>query len=154
MTHDGQELTHMKDLPAAINRNKGIPFATPTRTLRMDIYATITAVQRNPSNSWTITTLADLAHLSRSAFHRAFMREVGLTPMAWLCDVRVNEMARLLAETNDSVRVIARKVGWKRRAHASRQFKARTGMTPSQYRVATGNAGGKTCPLCGKALSG
>ncbi|WP_353935861.1 helix-turn-helix transcriptional regulator [uncultured Corynebacterium sp.] len=61
---------------------------------------------------WTVTILANLVCLSPSAFYRTFSRHVGMTPMAWLTDARVGEMARLLRETNEPLHVVARRVGW------------------------------------------
>lgn len=97
--------------------------------------------------------LAAMVSLSPSALHRAFTQDVGMSPFTWLGRVRTAEMARLLPETDGSVETIGRQVGWKNRGHATRQFKARIGMTPSQYRVAVRRTRETVCRLCGETLS-
>lgn len=106
-------------------------------------------MRQDLTRQWTISELARLAHLSPSALYRAFVREVGKTPIAWLGQARVVKMAHLLRESTDTTETIARKVGWRNRSHASRQFKAHTGMTPSQYRVASPPKSATICVLCG-----
>lgn len=122
------------------------------RATRAEVRTVLVGIHSDPSRGWTVSELAELACLSPSALYRAFVRDVGLTPMAWLGHIRVAEVARLLWETGDSVQVIARLVGWENRGHATRQFKMRMGMTPSQYRSARNHASGRTCLLCGREL--
>ncbi len=122
------------------------------RRARPEIEAVLTAMSNDPSQPWSIAQLTEMLCLSPSALHRAFANDVGTTPIAWLSQIRVAKMARLLQETNDSIVAIGRRAGWKNRAHASRQFKARTGITPSEYRKKYDRAGGHICLLCGQPL--
>ncbi|WP_369126457.1 helix-turn-helix domain-containing protein [Corynebacterium heidelbergense] len=77
-----------------------------------------------------------MGSLSPSALHRAFTRDIGMSPFTWLGRVRTAEMARPLREPDGSVEAIGRQVGRENRGHATRQFKARIELTPSQCRVA------------------
>ncbi|WP_081582832.1 helix-turn-helix domain-containing protein [Corynebacterium timonense] len=91
-------------------------------------------MRRDPSRRWRISELAAMVSLSPSALHRAFTQDVGMSPFTWLGRARTAEMARLLRESDGSVETIGRQVGWKNRGHATRQFKATVGMSPSNYR--------------------
>lgn len=124
-----------------------------SRTARREVSRIISAIRRDPSRRWRISELAAMVSLSPSALHRAFTRDVGMSPFTWLGRVRTAEMARLLREADGSMEAIGRQVGWKNRGHATRQFKARIGMTPSQYRVAVRRTRETVCRLCGETLS-
>lgn len=83
---------------------------------------------------WTLNSLADEVHLSRSQLVRAFDATVGMSPMAYLRRMRVTRMARLLATTDLSIAEATREVGWKNQFHASRCFHARYGISPTEFR--------------------
>lgn len=77
--------------------------------------------------------LAALAGLSRFHFARQFRRATGLSPHAYLLEVRVLEAARLLA-TGADVGDVAAAVGFGSRAHLSRQLASRLSITPGALR--------------------
>lgn len=52
---------------------------------------------------WTLTTLAEEVHLSRSQLVRAFYATVGASPMVYLRQMRLRQMARLLTSTDLSI---------------------------------------------------
>ena len=79
--------------------------------------------------------LARLAGLSRSHFIRAFRRETGLTPHAYLLDRRVRAASRLL-ERGVPPGEVAVACGLFDQSHLNRVFKARMGVTPGAYRAA------------------
>lgn len=61
---------------------------------------------------WTLDSLASEVHLSRSQLVRVFDAAVGISPMAYLRQMRTQQMARLLASTDLSIPAAARSVGW------------------------------------------
>jgi AraC family transcriptional regulator len=71
---------------------------------------------------WTLTALAEEVHLSRSQLVRAFDATIGLSPMAYLRRIRVEQMARLLSTTELTIAEAARSVGWVDANYASRCF--------------------------------
>ncbi len=83
---------------------------------------------------WTLTSLADELHLSRSQLVRAFDAPVGMSPMAYLRRTRVERMTRLLLSTDLSIADVARAVGWSDADYASRCFHAHYGISPSEFR--------------------
>nr|WP_245349151.1 helix-turn-helix domain-containing protein [Brachybacterium fresconis] len=86
------------------------------------------------AESWTLKNLAGMVHLSTKQLSRMFVDAYGKTPLAYLTMRRVEEMARLLRETNLTIEQAGRKVGWHSRNRASEAFRQATGMTPSRYR--------------------
>jgi transcriptional regulator GlxA family with amidase domain len=83
---------------------------------------------------WTLDALAEQAHLSRSQLVRSFDATVRMSPMAYLRQMRVERMARLLASTDMSIAEAARSVGWKNQFHASQCFHAAYGVSPTEFR--------------------
>jgi len=81
----------------------------------------------------TLDRLADAAGLSRYYFLRAFRREVGVTPHAYLTGRRIAAAKRLLAGA-EPLSAVALACGFYDQSHFSRSFKGCTGVTPGQYR--------------------
>ncbi|WJH42366.1 AraC family transcriptional regulator [Aliirhizobium terrae] len=78
--------------------------------------------------------LAAVAGLSRAHLIRAFGREFHITPHSFLTDIRIREARRSLREGRQPA-TIAFECGFADQAHFTRHFKARTGLTPGQYRA-------------------
>jgi transcriptional regulator GlxA family with amidase domain len=82
----------------------------------------------------TLRSLAKKAHRSRSRLVRAFDATIGMSPMAFLRQMRVERMAGLLATTDLSIAEAARTVGWTDPLYASRCLHAAYGLSPIEYR--------------------
>jgi AraC-like DNA-binding protein len=82
-----------------------------------------------------LADLARVADLSRSHLIRAFRREVGLTPHAYLIDRRFRAASRLL-ERGGAPGDVAIQCGFFDQSHLNRVFKARMGVTPGAFRAA------------------
>lgn len=83
-------------------------------------------------------SLADLARLTGLPRHhliRAFRRETGLTPHAYLVDVRVRR-ARERLRRGEMPGDVAAATGFCDQPHLTRAFKARFGVTPGAFRAA------------------
>lgn len=83
-----------------------------------------------------VADLARVAHLSPSRFHALFREAFGWAPMEYLKLLRLGEARRLLAATDARVYDIAERTGFNSPFHLAREFKARFGRTPTQYRRA------------------
>ncbi len=83
-----------------------------------------------------LPTLAGVAGVSRFHLIRAFRKDTGLTPHAWLADRRVRAARDLLASgrTPDEA---AADCGFADQSHLTRAFKARVGVTPGRFRSAS-----------------
>lgn len=92
------------------------------------------AIESAIAEPWTLEHLASMVHLSTKQLSRIFTRAYGKTPRALLTMLRVEELARLLRETDLTIEQAGRQVGWHSRNRATQAFKQATGMTPSAYR--------------------
>lgn len=81
----------------------------------------------------TLDGLAGVAGLSRYHFLRAFRRDVGVTPHAYLTSRRIAAAKGLLAGAAP-LSEVALACGFYDQSHFSRAFKGCTGVTPGQYR--------------------
>jgi AraC-like DNA-binding protein len=94
----------------------------------------IGALERDYSRTWTLPDLLKIAHMSRSHFMRVFRRATGQPPIEYLVRLRLQKAMELLAQTDLAITTIAMEVGFNDSNYFSRQFKAATGTSPSQYR--------------------
>ena len=104
----------------------------PTRAEADMVRAALSGAIANP---WTLDDLSEMVHLSTKQVARVFADAYGKTPLAYLTMLRVEEMARLLRETDLTIEQAGRKVGWQSRNRASEAFRQATGLTPSRYRI-------------------
>lgn len=84
----------------------------------------------------TLSHLADVLHLSPYHLQRTFKRLTGVTPAAYIQQIRIREAMKLLASTHLPVTDIAGQVGYTNAAHFTTRFQNVTGLTPTQYRGA------------------
>lgn len=111
------------------------PALCPARGIvRGHVVAAVGALRKRIAEPWTLDALADEVHLSRSQLVRSFDAATGMSPMAYLRQMRVGRMARLLATTDLSVAEAARSVGWSNQFHASQVFHVAFGVSPTEYR--------------------
>jgi transcriptional regulator GlxA family with amidase domain len=72
--------------------------------------------------------------LAERTFKRRFLKATGLTPIAYVQRMRIEDAKRRLERTDASVEEIGWKVGYEDGAFFRRLFKRTTGMTPGAYR--------------------
>lgn len=87
-----------------------------------------------PDHPWTVDTLASEVGLSRSALHERFATYLGLAPMQYLANWRIQVASRLLRETNQKVATVALQVGYESEAAFSRAFSRLVGVSPAARR--------------------
>jgi len=92
-----------------------------------------------PSRDWTVEALAREAALSRSALHERFSQVIGMAPMQYLANWRMQVAAGLLRGTSAGVAAIALEVGYESEAAFSRAFRRQVGMPPAAWRRADGD---------------
>jgi transcriptional regulator GlxA family with amidase domain len=83
----------------------------------------------------SVPALAERAHMSERNFARAFRRELGMTPGAYVETARV-EAARMALESSDThVEIVARRNGFGTVETMRRAFHRRLGVAPADYRA-------------------
>src|SRR5579875_621903 len=101
--------------------------------VRGHVAVAINTLSTRLAENWTLSSLAEEVHLSRSQVVRAFAATVGTSPMAHLRQMRVERMARLFL-TDLSVAEVSHAVGWSDANYGSRCFRAHYGISATQYR--------------------
>ena len=103
-----------------------------------DLGGAVEAMLRAPERRHTVDSLAELASMSRSAFAARFREAFGRPPLAFLQEVRMRCAAELLTQSREArVETVARQVGFASRGRFSEAFKARYGMSPTEFRGAS-----------------
>lgn len=91
---------------------------------------TLAAVHQDPARAWTLESLAAEAALSRSAFAARFQRLVGVPPMGYLAQWRMELASARLQEGGEGIASLAAELGYQSEAAFNRAFKRHTGNTP------------------------
>lgn len=88
----------------------------------------------SPMSNFTVQTLADEIHLSKSYFHRLYKEYFHTQPISDLILAKIEYAKQLLATTYHSVSDIATLLGYPSDAQFIKQFKKISGITPGKYR--------------------
>ena len=110
-------------------------FEQPERLVPRRIRRVTDYIRANLNADLTIGELAAQAGLSNFHFARVFRRETGETPHQYVTRLRLEEAARLLRSTDQTVQQISIAVGYENASHFSVQFKRDYGVTPLAYRL-------------------
>jgi AraC-like DNA-binding protein len=95
------------------------------------------ALQRlheRPAHPWSLEELAKECGLSRSVLAERFAQLVGIPPIQYLAQWRIQLAASLLRSGKASLAEIADRVGYGSEAALSRAFKRQVGVAPALYR--------------------
>ena len=82
-----------------------------------------------------VETLADRAAMSPRNFARFFRREIGMTPAAYVEQLRVERARQLLEDTAHPVDLISGRCGFGTPETMRRAFGRRVGVPPAEYRA-------------------
>jgi len=89
---------------------------------------------RDIARTWTVDELGRAIGLSRSALADRFTRVIGVAPMNYLANWRMQVAAQKLRTTSASLANVANTVGYESEAAFSRAFKKTFGMAPATWR--------------------
>lgn len=81
----------------------------------------------------TLDKIADVAHMSPTAFCRYFKQHTDKSFTQFLTELRISHACRLLTETKLSVAQVAYQVGYNNISHFNKQFKFVKQLTPSAF---------------------
>lgn len=98
------------------------------------LHHVIRAVLEAPHSPWSIDDLCALANLSRAQFMRLFKQETGISPHIFVTQIRLQQAAKLLRTSHQSILSIALSVGLQSETHFGKLFKRYYGLTPGAYR--------------------
>jgi len=94
-------------------------------------------IHRDPAQAWSVGSLAQEVGMSRSRFAERFSQLLRVSPMAYLCEWRLQKSLTLLTDWRTSVQQVSSQVGYQSAAAFTRAFSRRFGESPSQYQKAS-----------------
>jgi transcriptional regulator GlxA family with amidase domain len=94
----------------------------------------VEAAQNDVKRAWSLESFARLAGMSRSGFALAFKKKVGVAPMDYLTNWRMQVACELLQTTDDSLASIASAVGYASESAFSVAFNKIVKRRPGAYR--------------------
>ena len=87
----------------------------------------------NYAENITLDTLASFSHMNKYYMAHAFTRYMGVSPITYLLQKRIEEGKSLLSSTSHSISQISTILGFSSQSYFSQAFKKATGRTPVQY---------------------
>jgi AraC-like DNA-binding protein len=97
-------------------------------------------MHERPAHPWTLAELARAIATSRTVLAERFSQLVGVPPMQYLTQWRLQLAAEQLVRGSDKVSAIGARVGYESEAAFSRAFKRATGHAPATWRRARRHA--------------
>ncbi|WP_299553464.1 AraC family transcriptional regulator [uncultured Tateyamaria sp.] len=94
----------------------------------------LAAFHRDPGETWTVEGLARAAGQSRTGFAVHFSKTMGLAPMEYLTQWRMQIAQQDLIARTKPITDIARDVGYASNSAFARVFKRETGQSPAAFR--------------------
>ncbi len=107
-------------------------FYSNHRSPRID--RVLKAIHTDPGADWSLDSLAELAHMSRSTFTSNFREMVGMSAMAYLTSWRMYKARSLVQTTGLPLKIIADKVGFRSQSGLNKAFKQYFNVTPKNLR--------------------
>ncbi|MFK0161528.1 cupin domain-containing protein [Rhizobium sp. NPDC090279] len=94
----------------------------------------VTAMVRTPARPWTLEELSELSAMSRATYARRFREAAGMTPGAFLTELRMSLASNLLLHSQRSTADVAIEVGYRSEAAFGKAFKVTKGQPPGRFR--------------------
>ena len=94
----------------------------------------VNAIHENPSQNWSLEALADEANMSRSRFAEYFREKVGIPPMSYLSEWRINLATKHLLD-GAPIKTLHKNLGYSSATSFARIFQQRLGVTPKEWLV-------------------
>ena len=85
-------------------------------------------------NNYSLDEYAKMCNLSKYHFLRIFKEIVGLTPIEYRNEIRLEHAKELLTDTDYSIEEICETLGFSSNSYFCETFKKRFSKSPSQYR--------------------
>lgn len=91
-------------------------------------------MKRHLADCPSIADVAGKFGLSQRSLQRKFLSAIGITPLTYLQNIRVDGAKELLQSTNLTIGEISYRVGYQDQSHFNRIFQKQMALSPSEYR--------------------
>lgn len=99
-----------------------------------DIYKAQIFMSENYAERVTLEDISRAANLSPGYFHTLFKEIIGITPLRYLMNIRIQQAKQLLVNTAQSISSIAVSCGFGSQAYMTYIFNKELNITPKKYR--------------------
>lgn len=106
----------------------------PASTLDSYISHALQYMEYNYSNDISIASVADYVEMNRTYFSNMFKKTMNISPKNYLTKLRMEKACEFLSDTDESISIIAQKVGYSDQFAFSKMFRKLIQETPSNYR--------------------
>jgi len=103
------------------------------------IAAALDYVRMEYTHSIRVEELAQVCHMSETHFRRIFEASMNMSPVDYMNLVRIQKACDLMKKTNDSMDIVAQKVGFATTSTFNRNFKKFLNTSPYQWKINPGN---------------
>jgi AraC-like DNA-binding protein len=110
------------------------PMMRPASPAMEWVRQSIRYIELHAAEGLSVEQLAALAGMNRNYFSTAFAEQVGMSPLQYITQVRMDKAAELLDSTSASIAEIAYSIGYINPFSFTRAFAKYAGMPPSAYR--------------------
>lgn len=111
-----------------------VPGNVSTVHIHPAVLEVVRLLEQNTSAAWTMDLLSTQVGLSTAYLSRLFREQMGVPPMSYLQQRRMEQAANLLLHTHWSVAQIGLDVGFNDQNYFARCFKAYYGLSATSYR--------------------
>ena len=91
-------------------------------------------IDANYVKNLSLSSIARDLYISRDYVSHSFKNDVGISPINYLINLRIDQAKKLLLYTDKPLTEIARSVGYENPSHFTQTFKKLTGTSPRQFR--------------------
>ena len=112
----------------------GEPISHTDNGIRQEFQSLRSKMLSDLSKHWTIPQMAQEVGFSESRFYRIYKSIYGITPMNDMINIRIEKSKTMLLLQKKSVTEIAEALGYENTTHFIRQFKAKNGISPKEYK--------------------
>jgi AraC-like DNA-binding protein len=110
------------------------PFLNALRDPR--IGKSLDIIHSQATKPWNLNLLASEVAMSRSRFAERFKELVGVSPMSYLSEWRLQKALAMLGDTRKPIQQVAADTGYRSSSSFTRAFQEKFGMAPKDYREA------------------
>ena len=90
-------------------------------------------IRNHLDESLSIDTLSEKACMSQSHFYRVFKNEIGVSPIDFINDERINQAANMLRDPNRKIKEVYLECGFENRSYFNRLFKRKKHLSPGEF---------------------
>lgn len=116
------------------NSSKSINNKVKSKTEVKRIRKMLNFIQINFADNINLQQIADSAFISRRECLRCFRHIVGMSPIQYVIELRIQKAKQLLLETDLSISDIYIACGFQNQSYFTKIFKSRTGLSPMKFR--------------------